>query len=60
MRIADDPCLLSFQMTKLGIFNQEQINYLMGIESTNLRLQYELDYWNKNVRVIVIRIDFNS
>ncbi|XP_060876667.1 protein cereblon-like [Metopolophium dirhodum] len=47
IKISDDPCLLSFQVTRLGIFSQEQVSELLGIESTNLRLQYELQYWNK-------------
>ncbi|XP_015380483.1 PREDICTED: protein cereblon-like isoform X2 [Diuraphis noxia] len=47
VKISDDPYLLSFQVTRLGIFNQEQVSELLGIESTNLRLQYELQYWNK-------------
>jgi len=49
VKISDDPDLLSFQVTRLGIFSQEQVSELLGIESTNLRLQYELQYWNKTV-----------
>eukprot|EP00102_Acyrthosiphon_pisum_P026488 XP_016663698.1 PREDICTED: protein cereblon-like isoform X2 [Acyrthosiphon pisum] len=47
VKISDDPCLLSFQVMILSIFSQEQVNELLGIESTILRLQYELQYWNK-------------
>ncbi|CAI6360372.1 unnamed protein product [Macrosiphum euphorbiae] len=48
VKISDDPCLLSFQVLYiLDIFSQEQVSELLGIESTNLRLQYELQYWNK-------------
>ncbi|XP_022162806.1 protein cereblon-like [Myzus persicae] len=47
VKISDDPNLLSFQVMRLGIFSQEQVSELLGIESTNLRLQYELQYWNK-------------
>lgn len=49
VKISDDPNLLSFQVMRLGIFSQEQVSELLGIESTNLRLQYELQYWNKIV-----------
>jgi len=47
VKISDDPNLLSFQVTKLGIFSQEQVSELLGTESTNIRLQFELLYWNK-------------
>ncbi|XP_050430181.1 protein cereblon [Adelges cooleyi] len=48
VKISDDPDLLSFQAVRLGVFNQEQVSDLLGINSTNMRLQYELNYWNKN------------
>lgn len=47
VKISDDPNLLSFQVARLGIFSQEQVSELLGIGSTNQRLQYELQYWNK-------------
>ncbi|XP_025205986.1 protein cereblon-like [Melanaphis sacchari] len=47
VNISDDPNLLSFQVARLGIFTPEQVSELLGIESTNQRLQYELKYWNK-------------
>ncbi|XP_025412148.1 protein cereblon isoform X2 [Sipha flava] len=48
VKVLDDPCLLSFQVLRLGIFQPKQVSFLLGIESTNLRLQYEISYWNDN------------
>ncbi|KAE9543519.1 hypothetical protein AGLY_002319 [Aphis glycines] len=48
IKISNVPSILSFQVTKLGIFTHEEVNELLGIESTNLRLQYELEYFNRN------------
>ncbi|XP_015377607.1 PREDICTED: protein cereblon-like, partial [Diuraphis noxia] len=51
VRISDDPIFLSFQVTKLGLFSETQINELFGIDSTNLRLQLELNFLN-NLNVV--------
>ncbi|XP_025203370.1 protein cereblon-like [Melanaphis sacchari] len=48
IKFSNIPSVLSFQVTKLGIFTHEEVNELLGIESTNLRLQYGLQYFNKN------------
>lgn len=55
IKISNVPSILSFQVTKLGIFTREEVNELLGIESTNLRLQYELEYFNRNQSMQKIR-----
>lgn len=49
VKLPEDPYVLSFHVLRLGIFNTEQINTLLGIESTNQRLRHELDYMKANV-----------
>lgn len=36
------------------MFDSEQVSYLLGVESTNLRLQHELNFWDKKVKQIFI------
>ncbi|XP_027844536.1 uncharacterized protein LOC114125192 isoform X1 [Aphis gossypii] len=48
IKFSNIPSILSFQVTKLGIFTHEEVNELLGIESTNLRLQLELGYFIKH------------
>jgi cereblon len=60
VKVLDDPCLLSFQVLRLGIFQPKQVSFLLGIESTNLRLQYEISYWNDNVRNKILSLCINS
>ncbi|XP_022161805.1 protein cereblon-like [Myzus persicae] len=45
--ISSDPEILSFQLTRIGLFNDIEVNKLLSITSTNLRLQRELQYLNK-------------
>ncbi|CAH1725076.1 protein cereblon-like [Aphis gossypii] len=47
VKISDDPFLLSFQVLRLGMFSQEDVSELLGIESTNTRLQHEITLWDK-------------
>jgi len=60
IKISNVPSILSFQMTKLGIFTHEEVNELLSIESTNLRLQYELEYFNRNVRNVGNQSNYNG
>lgn len=60
IQFSNVPSVLSYQVTKLGIFSHEEVNELLCIESTNLRLQYELEYLNKNVRNVGNRSNYNG
>jgi len=55
IKLSDNPIFLSFQVTKLGILSDEQVNKLLSFESTNLRLQCELNYLNDIVRIKKIK-----
>jgi len=47
-------------VTKLGIFTHEEVNELLGIGSTNLRLELELAYFNKHVRNVGNQSSYNG
>ncbi|VVC43279.1 Hypothetical protein CINCED_3A015566 [Cinara cedri] len=58
IKLTEDPYLLSLQVTKLGMFNPEQVHHLLSLESTNHRLKQALFYLDENQKARVSKKKF--